>query len=110
MSRWETVYLEEAVKDMKRLDATTAARVQRAIDRVAENPLPQSEGGYGKPLGNRGGTDLSGLMKVKLKKDGVRIVYKIQRDEGRMLIVVIGARSDYEVYRTAQRRRSGHGL
>ena len=62
------------------------------------------EGGYGKPLGSKGGTDLSGLFKIKLKAAGLRIVYKLIRTETEMLIVVIGARADDEVYQIAEKR------
>lgn len=110
MSDWTQEFLPEALADMKRLDHSTAVRVQKAIDRVAENPLPQSEGGYGKPLGNKQGVDLTGLLKVKLRSDGVRIVYKLERVRGAMKVVIVGVRTDMEVYREALRRRERHGL
>ena len=49
-------------------------------------------------------------MKVKLKSDGIRIVYKLERAEHAMRIVVIGVRSDDVVYREAQKRRESRGL
>lgn len=110
MSSWIQEFLPEALADMKRLDHATAVRVQKAIDRVAENPLPQSEGGYGKPLGNKQGLDLTGLLKVKLRSDGIRIVYKLERVHGTMRVVIVGVRTDMEVYREALRRRRRHGL
>ena len=55
-------------------------------------------------------SQLSGLMKLKLKSDGIRIVYKLERIEHAMRIVVIGVRSDDAVYREAQKRRESHGL
>lgn len=110
MTRWEQEYLPEARDDLARLDHAAAVRVQKAIDRVSENPLPQNEGGYGKPLGNKQGFDLTGLLKVKLRDDGIRIVYKIERTSNSMRVIVIGVRSDMEVYREALRRRERHGL
>ena len=50
------------------------------------------------------GTDLTGLMKIKLRGSGIRIVYRLIRIKEKMAIVVVGAREDMEVYRTAQRR------
>lgn len=105
MSSWEVELLDDAKKDLKELDNSTRIRVIKALRRIAENPLPQSEGGYGKPLGKKSGTDLTGFMKVKLRSDGIRIVYALKRHEGRMIVVVIGMRSDNEVYREAQKRR-----
>jgi len=68
-------------------------------------PLPKSEGGYGKPLGNKNGNDPTGYLKIKLLAAGIRVVYKLVRTETQMLIIVIGMRSDEEVYETAQKRK-----
>jgi mRNA interferase RelE/StbE len=63
-----------------------------------------NEGGYGKPLGNKGGTDLTGFLKIKLRGSGLRVVYKLVHTESEMLIVVVGARADNEVYETAEQK------
>lgn len=107
---WEPSFLPEAREDLRALDGSQRIRVVKAIAKVQSNPLPSSEGGYGKPLGNKRLSQLSGLMKVKLKSDGIRIVYKLERIEHAMRIVVIGVRSDDAVYREAQKRRESHGL
>ncbi|MEF9875950.1 MAG: hypothetical protein RRZ85_09740 [Gordonibacter sp.] len=49
-------------------------------------------------------------MKIKLKNEGIRIVYKLERTESCMRVIVIGARSDNEVYREAVKRRQSYGL
>ena len=77
---------------------------------MLENPLPVSEGGYGKPLGNKRGNNLSGFLKIKLKSLGIRVVYKLIKIDGQMLVVVIGARADDEVYDTAKRRADKHEI
>lgn len=107
---WELSFLPEAREDLRALDGSQRIRVVKAIAKVQSNPLPSSEGRYGKPLGNKRLSQLSGLMKVKLKSDGIRIVYKLERIEHAMRIVVIGVRSDDAVYREAQKRRESHGL
>lgn len=107
---WSVVYLPEAVKDLASLDGSQAKLVRKAIQKVSENPLPVSEGGYGKPLGNKQGMNLAGLLKVKLRGAGLRIVYKLVRTETQMLIVVIGAREDEEVYGLAKKRAGSHNL
>lgn len=110
MTPWEVRLLDEAKDDLKKLDNSTRIKVLKAMRRIAQNPLPHVEGGYGKPLGKRDGADLTGFMKVKLRADGIRIVYTLERKGERMIVVVVGARSDGEVYREAQRRRKKHGL
>ena len=51
-----------------------------------------SEGGYGKILGNKNKTNLSGFLKIKLRGAVLRIVYQLIRTETEILIVVIGVR------------------
>ena len=100
----EIKYLPEAESDLKSLDHVQQVAVRKALNKVKTNPLPQSEGGYGKPLGHKRGANLTGFLKVKLRKEGIRIVYRLIRVEGRMLIVVIGMREDEEVYEIAQKK------
>lgn len=107
---WKLVYLPEAAKDLKNLAGNQRTMVVKAIDKVLQNPLPISEGGYGKPLGNKHGNDLSGFLKIKLKSAGIRVVYKLIRTETEMLVVVIGARADDEVYEAAQHRVQKNNL
>ena len=101
---WEVEYLPEANQDLKNLDGSQRLLVLKAIKKVQQNPISIYEGGYGKPLGNKNGSDLSGFLKVKLKSAGLRVVYKVVRQDDKMLIIVIGARADEEVYGIAQKR------
>lgn len=98
------MYLPEAENDLRRLDGSQRKLVLKALQKVRSNPLPQSEGGYGKPLGNKLSNNLSGLLKIKLRASGLRIVYRLIRSNDKMLIIVIGARADNDVYETAQKR------
>ena len=69
------------------------------------NPLPQNEGGYGKSLGNKQSKNLTGLLKIKLLKLGIRVVYKLVRTDDIMKIIVVAARADDEVYDIAFKRK-----
>lgn len=109
-ARWRLEYLDEAEEDLAKLDGSVRAHVVRAVRKVLQNPLPKDRGGYGDPLSNRDDVQLAGLCKVKLRKDGIRIVYKAVEQDGEMLVIVIGARADSEVYREAQKRRVRHGI
>lgn len=108
--KWSLKFLPEAVKDLKNLAGNQRIMVAKAIDKVLENPLPMQEGGYGKPLGNKNGNDLSGFLKIKLRSAGIRVVYKVYKTETEMLVVVVGARADDEVYEAAQHRIVKHNL
>ena len=108
--KWSMKYLPEVEKDFKVLSAGQIVAVRKALMKVLQNPLPQEEGGYGKPLGHKGSTNLTGLLKIKLKKDGIRIVYKVIHTETTMLVIVIGIREDNAVYEIAQKRAAKNKL
>ena len=107
---WEVRYLPEVLDDLRALDGSQRILVKKAIAKVQTNPLPDTEGGYGKRLGNKGGTKLSGFLKIKLRGAGFRVVYQLVRKDNHMIIVVIGARADDDVYNIAHQRIQGHGL
>ncbi|WP_070090114.1 type II toxin-antitoxin system RelE family toxin [Merdimonas faecis] len=107
---WSIEFLEEAKKDLKKLDHSVQLQVLKGIRKVAQNPLPVQEGGYGKPLGNKTGTNLTNLLKIKFRDLGIRVVYKTMRVDGIMKIIVISARSDEQVYKEAGRRREKHDI
>jgi mRNA interferase RelE/StbE len=98
------VYHSDAEKDRAALNGSVKSQVERVICKVAQNPLPKSEGGYGTPLGNKRGSNLTGLCKIKLLKLGIRVVYQLIRTDEIMKIIVIALRTDDEVYETAAKR------
>lgn len=107
---WSVEFLEEAKKDLKRLDRGVQTQVIKGIKKVAQNPVSIHEGGYGKPLGNKNNTDLTGLSKIKYRDLGIRVVYRLEYTETMMKIIVISARTDEQVYKEALRRRERFGL
>jgi len=94
MNNWRVEYSDEARDDLRGLDGSAKLQVNKAIHKVSENPLSKSEGGYGTPLGHKRGLNLTGLLKIKLKRLGIRVIYSIERKEKEMLITVIAARTD----------------
>ena len=98
--RWKIRYTTEALKDLEDFNETQQTQIRALIDRFSINPLPKSEGGYGKPLRGR----LAGCFKIKLLDAGIRIIYTLKREKGRMLIVLVGMRRDEEVYEIALKR------
>lgn len=107
---WDIEFLEEAEKDMKKLDHSVRVQVLKGIRKVSSNPLPVQEGGYGKPLGNKTGTNLTNLLKIKFRDLGIRVVYKVVRLDGVMKIIVVSARTDEQVYKEAGKRREKYEL
>ena len=107
---WQVELIDEAKKDLKKLDHSVQMRVLKSLVKVSSNPKAKSDGGYGSPLGNMAGNDLTGLFKIKLRDAGIRIVYKLLIDDSTMKVIIIAARTDMEVYKEAARRRIKHGL
>lgn len=107
---WNIEFLDEAVKDIKKLDRAVQVQVLKGIQKVSRNPLPAEEGGHGKPLGNKRGVHLTNLMKIKFRELGIRVVYKVERVDEIMKIIVISARTDEQVYKEAAKRREKHDL
>lgn len=107
---WSVEFLEEAKKDMKKLERSASLQVLKGIQKVSRNPLPVQEGGYGKPLGNKNGANLTNLLKIKFRDLGIRVVYKVEWVEDVMKIIVVSARTDEQVYREAARRREKYEL
>lgn len=101
---WEIKFTDKAIRDLRKIKEPTKSHIQKALRKVASNPLPQHEGGYGKPLGHHNGSNLSGLLKIILRNDGVRVVYQLERTATQMTIIVIGVRDDAFVYEEAARR------
>lgn len=108
--KWKIEFLEEAEKDLKKLDHSIQLQVLKGIQKVSQNPLSVYEGGYGKPLGNKSGTNLTNLLKIKFRDLGIRVVYKTIALGNIMKIIVISARTDEQVYQMAQKRRNKHHI
>lgn len=107
---WSIEFLEEAKRDLKKLDHSVQVQVLKGIRKVSKNPLPVQEGGYGKPLGNKTGVNLTNLLKIKFRDLGIRVVYKTIQVDNVMKIIVVSARTDEQVYREAGKRRGKYQL
>ena len=101
---WHVEYTHEAQLDLDGLDNSQRVLVLKAIRKVSGNPLPASEGGYGKPLGNRKASRLAGYFKIKLLRIGIRVIYGLVRSGNIMRVIVVSVRSDDAVYKIAQKR------
>ncbi len=105
---WKLEYLPEALEDLSALDNSIRQPVIKGIRKVQQNPVSKEEGGYGTPLGNKEGNNLTGLFKIKFLKYGVRVVYKLERQANLMKIVVVSVRAENRVYDEAGSRRIKH--
>jgi mRNA interferase RelE/StbE len=102
---WALEFLTEAVDDLREIDFSIRKHVLKAIDKVINNPVSKELGGYGTPLGNKRGNNLSGLYKLKLRDAGIRVVYALYEKDNILTVVVVGVRSENAVYQEAYKRR-----
>lgn len=99
---WTVRYAKEAIADLKKLDKAFVEQVLKGIKKVSRNPLPIPDG-YGKPLGNKGGNNLTRFFKIKYRGIGIRVVYTLVRRENIMNILVVSKRDDEYCYETASK-------
>lgn len=50
------------------------------------------------------------IFKIKFFKYGIRVIYKLERQDSLMKIIIVSARSDNKVYDDVGRRRESYGL
>ena len=105
---WKICISDEAKKDYRKLDGSIRKQVLAGIVKVSKAPLPSSNG-YGKPLGNKNGNNLTGFFKIKYRGIGIRVVYTLAIDEAIMNIVVISEWDDNYCYDLAFKLYEKHG-
>lgn len=105
---WEIRITDEARKDLKKIEGSIRKQVLAGILKVSTAPLP-SPNGYGKPLGNKGGNNLTGFFKIKYRGIGIRVVYTLVLEEAIMNIVVISQRDDNFCYDLAAKLYEKYG-
>ena len=105
---WDVRITDEARQDFQRLDGSIKKQVIAGIQKVAKAPLPSPQG-YGKPLGNKNGNNLTGFFKIKYKGIGIRVVYTPVVSEAIMNIVVISEWDDNYCYELAMKLYQKYG-
>ena len=105
---WKIRITDEAKKDYFKLEGSLKKQVLAGIVKVSKAPMP-SPNGYGKPLGNKYGNNLTGFFKIKYKGIGIRVVYTLVVDKLVMNIVVISQRDDGFCYELAARLYEKYG-
>lgn len=105
---WKIRIADEAKKDYGRIEGNVRKQVLAGIVKVSKAPLP-SPNGYGKPLGNKKGNDLTGFFKIKYRGIGIRVVYTLVVNKMIMNILVISQRDDNYCYDLAAKLYKRYG-
>lgn len=91
---YELAFLESALKEWKKLDATTRGHFKNKLEERLENPRVPSSKLSGK--NNR--------YKIKLRASGFRLVYEVRDTDILVIVIAIGKRDKDAVYRAAEKR------
>ena len=105
---WEIRITNEAKKDYRKFDSSIRKQILAGIYKVSAAPLPRPDG-YGKPLVNKGGNNLTGFFKIKYRDIGIRVVYTLDIENHLMNIVVISERNDNQCYEMAVKMYEKYG-
>ncbi|MCM3635930.1 type II toxin-antitoxin system RelE family toxin [Paenibacillus camelliae] len=100
VKKFEVVFIEEARIEYKNLDGSIKKLVNVALAKMEERADV-----LGEELTSKHGLKLIGCRKIKFRKAGIRIVYRIVGDKAEIAeIIFVGKREDNEVYIEAFKR------
>jgi mRNA interferase RelE/StbE len=98
--RFEIRLIPEAEKEYKKLDGS-----MKKLVNVAFRKLEERADELGEELFNKTDTKLLGCRKIKFRKHGIRIVYRIIKGKVEIVqVIAVAKRDDNEVYRLAHKR------
>ena len=91
---YKLAFLPSALKEFKQLDNSVREQFKKKLSELLENPnIPANR--------------LSGFQnhyKVKLKASGYRLVYEVEDDKVRVLVIAVGKRDKGRIYSKARKR------
>ena len=92
---YELAFLDEALKEWRKLDAVTREQFKAKLAERLQNPKVPSARLHG----------AKERYKIKLRNAGFRLVYQVKDRELLVLVVAVGKRERNDVYRAAERRK-----
>ena len=92
---YELAFLDEALKEWRKLDNTTREQFKTKLAERLQNPKVPSARLHG----------AKERYKIKLRNAGYRLVYQVKDQELLVLVVAVGKRERNEVYKVAERRK-----
>ena len=86
---------DRALREWDALDGSVRKKFEKKLEKLIWNPHSP---------GNQFHRDLSGFYKIKLLKDGYRLVYQVIDERVVIYVIAIGRRADNEIYELASKR------
>ena len=95
-NKWETTFrlkfVPDALKEWQTLDGSIKEPLRKALKKRLEQPHIPSAELHG---------DLRGCYKIKLRKQGYRLIYLVEDDVLVVLVLAVDRREDLVAYRNA---------
>ena len=93
---YELAFLDEALKEWRKLDSATREQFKAKLTERLQNPKILSARLHG----------AKERYKIKLRNAGYRLVYEVRDRDVLVVVVAVGKRERNEVYKLAERRRT----
>ena len=93
---YELAFLDEALKEWRKLDNATREQFKAKLAERLRNPKIPSARLHG----------AKERYKIKLRNAGYRLVYQVKDRELLVLVVAVGKRERNDVYKVADRRKT----
>ena len=93
---YELAFLDEALKEWRKLDNATREQFKAKLAERLQNPKIPSARLHG----------VRERYKIKLRNAGYRLVYQVKDRELLVLVVAVGKRERNEIYKAADRRKA----
>jgi mRNA interferase RelE/StbE len=93
---YSLAFLDEALKEWRKLDEVTREQFKAKLAERLQNPKIPSARLHG----------AKERYKIKLRNAGYRLVYQVRDRELIVLVVAVGKRERNEVYKAAERRKT----
>ena len=93
---YELAFLDEALKEWRKLDSVTREQFKAKLAERLKNPKIPAARLHG----------AKERYKIKLRNAGYRLVYEVRDRDVLVLVVAVGKRERNEVYKAALRRKA----
>lgn len=94
-SRYRLKFMPEAIEEWNALDGSVKEVLRKALKKRLQQPRSPGAQLHG---------DLRNCYKIKLRKQGYRLVYSVEDDALVVLVLAIDKREDMAAYRSAVER------
>lgn len=95
--RYRLKFVPSAWAEWRALDGSVREPLRRLLKKRLDSPHIPGSALHG---------DLRGFYKIKLRKQGIRLVYGVEEDALIVMVLAVDRREDGAAYRSAHRRRA----